>query len=114
MKLDFPRFQGEDPASRVLGYSAFFLLQYTSATTNFVGFLSYGWASVGVVSRCENAGIFTSWGAFNKALQICFGSTDYNDAMEALTRLKQSSNVVVYKIQFEALSNRDHRFVRNP
>ena len=39
LKLDFPRFQGEDPASQVLSYSAFSLLQYTSATTNFVGFL---------------------------------------------------------------------------
>ena len=87
MKLDFLRFQKEDPVSRVLSYFAFFLLQYTSATTNFVGFLSYGWASVGVVSRCENAGIFTRWDAFNKALQIRFGSTAYDDAMEALTRL---------------------------
>ena len=39
LKLDFLRFQGEDPVSRVLTYFAFFLLQYTSATTNFVGFL---------------------------------------------------------------------------
>ena len=59
-----------------------------------------------MVSRCENAGIFTRWDAFNKALQIRFGSTIYDDAMEALTRLKQSSSVVVYKSQFEALSNR--------
>lgn len=102
MKLDFPRFQGEDPASRVPSYFAFFLLQYTSATMNFVSFLSYEWGSIGVASRCENAGIFTSWDAFNKALQIRFGSTAYDDAMEALTRLKQLSNVVVYKSQFEA------------
>ena len=52
LKLDFPRFQGEDPASCILSYSVFFLLQYTNGTTNFVGFLSYGWGSVGVVSRC--------------------------------------------------------------
>lgn len=54
----------------------------------------------------KNAGIFTCWDAFIKALQILLGSTDYDDPMEALTRLKQSSNVVVYKSQFEALSNR--------
>ena len=52
LKLDFPRFQGEDPACWVPSYSVFFLLQHTNATTNFVGFLSYGWGSVGVVSRC--------------------------------------------------------------
>ena len=54
----------------------------------------------------ENAGVFTSWDAFIKLYRILFGSTAYDNPMEALTRLKQSSNVVVYKSQFEALSNR--------
>lgn len=35
-----------------------------------------------------------------------FGPTAYDDPMEALTRLKQTTSIAVYKAQFEALSNR--------
>ena len=41
--------------SWVPSYSVFFLLQYINATTNFVGFLSYEWGSVGVVSTRKHA-----------------------------------------------------------
>ena len=41
-----------------------------------------------------------------KALQTCFGATAYDDPMEVLTRLKQTSIVVAYKGNFEILSNR--------
>ena len=35
-----------------------------------------------------------------------FGSTAYDDPMEVLTRLRQTTIVVVYKAEFEAVSNR--------
>jgi hypothetical protein len=35
-----------------------------------------------------------------------FGPTAYNDPMKAMMRLKQTSNVAVYKAEFEVLSNR--------
>lgn len=41
-----------------------------------------------------------------EALLTRFGSLTYEDPMEALTRLQQTSNVVAYKGHFEALSNR--------
>ena len=37
---------------------------------------------------------------------IRFGSTAYNDPMEALTRLRQSSTMALYKGEFEVLGNR--------
>ena len=40
------------------------------------------------------------------ALLTRFGATAYEDPMEALTRLKQITSVVVYKGQFKAPSNR--------
>lgn len=43
---------------------------------------------------------------FVKALQIRFGPSTYDDPMEALTRLKQTFSITVYKAQFESLSNR--------
>ena len=40
------------------------------------------------------------------ALQTRFGFTAYDDPMEALTRLKQTTTVISYKSNFEILSNR--------
>ena len=55
---------------------------------------------------CEETGIFNNWEGFVEALLIRFGTTAYEDPMEALTRLRQTTGVVAYKGQFEALSNR--------
>ncbi|XP_042980307.1 uncharacterized protein LOC122310468 [Carya illinoinensis] len=52
------------------------------------------------------SGQFTSWETFVRSLLMRFGPTAYDDPMEALTRLKQTSSVAAYKSQFEALSNR--------
>lgn len=41
-----------------------------------------------------------------KALQVRFGPTAYDDPMEALTKLKQTTTVATYKAQFQSLSNR--------
>ena len=54
----------------------------------------------------EQAGGFMSWEVFIKALQTSFGVTAYDDTMEALTRLKQTTTVISYKGNFEILSNR--------
>ena len=40
-----------------------------------------------------------------QAILIKFGSTAYDDPMEALTRLRQTSIVALYKGEFEALAN---------
>jgi hypothetical protein len=53
----------------------------------------------------EECGYFTHWEAFTKALLLRFGPA-YDDPMEALTRLRQTSTVTLYKTQFEVLSNR--------
>ena len=50
--------------------------------------------------------MFATWEGFLEALLTRFRSTAYKDPMESLTRLRQTTNVVVYKGQFEALSNR--------
>ena len=51
-------------------------------------------------------GLFKDWETLVEALQIRFGATTYDDPMEALTRMRQSTTVVAYKLEFEALSNR--------
>lgn len=44
-----------------------------------------------------------------RSLLLRFGLTAYDDPMEALTRLKQTSSIAMYKSQFKALSNRLRR-----
>ena len=53
----------------------------------------------------EAIGVFVTWENFVKTLLIRFGSSAYEDPMEALTQLRQTSSVVNYKGQFEAISN---------
>ncbi|KAA8544084.1 hypothetical protein F0562_021739 [Nyssa sinensis] len=53
----------------------------------------------------EAAGGISSWEGFVRVLQTRFGSSPYEDPMEALIWLKQTSTVEDYKSQFEALSN---------
>ena len=56
--------------------------------------------------EAEEAGVFTDWDSLVKALHMRFGSTAYDDPMEVLTRMRQSSTVALYKAEFEAVSNR--------
>ena len=55
---------------------------------------------------CEETWIFSNWEGFFEALLTRVGTITYEDPMEALTRLRQMTNVVAYNGQFEALSNR--------
>ncbi|KAJ0077271.1 hypothetical protein Patl1_35304 [Pistacia atlantica] len=48
---------------------------------------------------------------FTTAVQLRFGPTDYEDPLEALTRLKQTTTVAAYQEAFEKLS---HQLQRKP
>ncbi|KAL5736044.1 hypothetical protein ACOSQ2_030832 [Xanthoceras sorbifolium] len=47
-----------------------------------------------------------TWIEFTKALLLRFGPTDYEDPLEAFTRLKQTTIVSAYQEEFEKLSHR--------
>lgn len=53
----------------------------------------------------EVIGSITSWDGFAQAVHTWFGPLAYEDPMEALTQLRQTSFVASYKSQFECLSN---------
>ena len=53
---------------------------------------------------CERS--LDSWETFVRAIQVKFGPSSYDDPMETLTMLKQTTTVAAYKSQFEMLSNR--------
>uniref|UniRef100_A0A7N2MU35 Retrotransposon gag domain-containing protein n=1 Tax=Quercus lobata TaxID=97700 RepID=A0A7N2MU35_QUELO len=54
----------------------------------------------------EETGVFADWESLVQALHIRFGSTAYDDPMEILTRLRQTTSVSLCKAQFEVLSNK--------
>ena len=54
----------------------------------------------------DEIGVFATWESFVEVLLRKFGNTAYEDPMESLTRLRQTTNVVVHKGKFKALSNR--------
>ena len=54
----------------------------------------------------EEARVFSDWESFVPTLHVRFGTSAYNDPMEVLTRMRQTSNVALYKAEFEVVSNR--------
>jgi hypothetical protein len=42
-------------------------------------------------------GLFTSWEAFEQAIKLRFGPNSYDDPMKALTCLRQTSSISIYK-----------------
>jgi hypothetical protein len=106
VRLDFPRFEGENPSHWVYKVNQFFEYYQTPIPQRLrmASFHMEGDALIWF-QDAEAAGLFPSWEAFIKALLTRFGPA-YDDPMEALTRLRQTSTVAVYKAQFEALSNR--------
>ena len=106
VRLDFPKFNGEDPSGWVYRADQFFNYHQTNPHHRVLlaSFHMEGKALVWF-QDIEVAGGISSWEGFVRALQTRFGSSPYEDPMEALIRLKQTSTVEDYKSQFEALSN---------
>ena len=107
VRLDFPWFKGDDLTSWVYKANQYFSFYQTPFNERLLmaSFHMDGDALVWFQDSNEN-GVLATWEGFVDALLIRFGSTTYEDPMESLTRLRQTSNVVVYKGQFKALSNR--------
>ena len=107
VRIDFPRFKGDDPASWLYKANQYFNFYQTPLCEKLLmaSFHMDGDALIWFQDSDEN-GMFVTWEGFVEALLTQFGRIAYKDPMESLTRLRQSGSVVVYKGQFEALSNR--------
>ncbi|KAF5481507.1 hypothetical protein F2P56_002149 [Juglans regia] len=107
VKLEFPHFQGSNPAAWLFKANHYFDFYQTPLLHRLL-MASYHMEGEALVwfQEAENGGLFRDWEMFSRALLLCFGPTAYDDPMEALTRLKQSGTVAAYMSQFEALANR--------
>ena len=107
VKLEFPRFRGENPSGWIYKANQFFQL-YGTPPNQKISLALYHMEDEALIwfQDDEEVGLFTSWEAFVKSLHVRFGTTAYDDPMETLTRLRQVGLVVHYKGQYESLSNR--------
>ncbi|KAF5451936.1 hypothetical protein F2P56_026990 [Juglans regia] len=107
IKLDFPRFFGKNPATWIYRANQYFLYHQVPPGQR-IFFASFHMDEEALVwfQDASEAGTFHSWEEFTQAVQVRFGSSAYDDPMEALTCLKQVNSVTVYKTEFELLSNR--------
>jgi hypothetical protein len=108
LRLDFPRFGGENQSNWTYKVNQFFDYYQTPLyqRIRMASFHMKGEALIWFQDADESMQ-FSTWDAFVQALLIRFGSA-YDNPMEALIWLRQSSSVAEYTTQFEALSNRLH------
>ncbi|KAH7544951.1 hypothetical protein FEM48_Zijuj01G0040500 [Ziziphus jujuba var. spinosa] len=89
LKIDFPRFNGEDPNGWIYRCEQYFEFKLVEESQQFRGPLT--------------------WNEFTRAVLHQFGPTDYDNPSEALARLKQVSSVTLYQAEFKKLSQQiDH------
>ncbi|XP_035551104.1 uncharacterized protein LOC118349683 [Juglans regia] len=107
IKLDFLRFFGKNPAAWIYRANQYFLYhQVPHGQRIFLASFHMDEAALVWFQDASEAGTFHSWEEFTQAVQVRFGSSAYDDPMEALTRLKQVNSVTAYKAEFELFSNR--------
>ena len=101
LKLEFPRFQGEDPTYWIYKTNQFFSYHSTPEHQKII-MASYHLDGEALIwfQDAKQVGGFASWEVFIRALQTHFGTLAYDDPMEALTRLKQTTTAVSYKSNF--------------
>ena len=107
MKLDFPRFSSVDPdnwvykANQYFGYYQTLIVEKLLKASFHMDLGALIW-----FQEVEEAGVLFYWEYFVPALHVRFGTSAYDDPMEVLTRLRQTSTVALYKVEFEAVSNK--------
>uniref|UniRef100_A0A2N9H8H7 RNA-directed DNA polymerase n=1 Tax=Fagus sylvatica TaxID=28930 RepID=A0A2N9H8H7_FAGSY len=106
-RLDFPRFNGDDPTGWIYKADQFFRYQGTIAQEKVLlasfhlqddALQWYQW-----YARSQPN---VRWEEFTQALCVRFGPSDYEDFDEALSRLRQTGTVREYQGQFERLAAR--------
>ena len=105
IKLEFPRFSGGDPSTwifRAVQFFSYYNIPEEERILN--AFYHLDNEALIRFQDCERS--LDSWETFVRAILTEFGLSPYDDPMEALTKLKQSTTVAAYKSQFEMLSNK--------
>ncbi|XP_038986462.1 uncharacterized protein LOC120111962 [Phoenix dactylifera] len=111
IKMDFPRFAGDDPTewlSRAMQYFEYQELaddqRVAVASFHLEGEANQWWQWLKRVQRDE--GIVITWEVFERELWCRFGPTEFESFDEALSRVKQTGTLRDYQRDFERLANK--------
>ena len=105
--MDFPWFKGENPADWFYKAKQYFNI-YETYDDDRISMASFHLEGEALIWFQDVKGTpqVNTWDSFFKSCMTRFGLTTYDDPMEVMTRLRQTSIMALYKAQFEALSNR--------
>ncbi|GJX91187.1 retrovirus-related pol polyprotein from transposon 297 [Tanacetum coccineum] len=107
LKLQIPKFDGKDPTGFIFNAEQYFQFQNVGLNRQVelasfhlegIAFQWYRW-----LTKFHGP---VTWAEFTKALLLRFGPTDFEDPYEALSRLRQTSDMEIYIESFENLSHR--------
>ncbi|GJV60973.1 ATP-dependent DNA helicase PIF1-like protein [Tanacetum coccineum] len=107
MRLDVPKFSGNDPDSWIFSITEYFSLMATPTDQRLriVWFNLEGNTAEWFLWMTRN-NLITTWEDFVKRVQNRFGPCKYDDLQGALSKLLQTGTVVQYQSEFEKLMNR--------
>jgi hypothetical protein len=107
IRLEFPKFDGEDPLNWCYKAEQFFD-HYSTQETQRLKISSFHMEGTALIwfQELHKSNSFSTWVEFARALQTRFGAGSYDDPMETLSKLKQGRPLEEYKKQFEVLANR--------
>jgi hypothetical protein len=111
MKMEFPRFRGDDPIVWLDQTTQFFEYQHTGegqkvtlAAFYLEGEANQWWQWLKNVYLEDGQPV--TWKIFEKEILVHFEPTEYEDYDKALSRVKQNGTLREYQKEFEKLANR--------
>lgn len=106
VRLEFLRFDGEEPIKWLYRANQFFTFNQTSPQHKlFMASFHMEGKALMWFREVERSGGITSWEAFERAVLIKFGHQAYDYPMRGLVRLRQTGTVEEYTSRFEVLAN---------
>jgi len=105
VRLDFPRFDGDDAETWCCRAEQFFDY-YNTPDEHRLSLSSFHMDGRALIwfRELRSSNSIHGWGDFVRALQIRFGRGSYDDPMETLSKLKQDGSLEDYKNQFDTLA----------
>nr|GEW58472.1 hypothetical protein [Tanacetum cinerariifolium] len=107
MRLDVPKFLGDNLDRWIFGITEYFSLLNTpdDQCLRIVGFNLEG-ATAEWFRWMSRNGLITTWNRFMESVKNCFGPSKYEDPQGALSKLLHLRTVEDYQREFEKLINR--------
>lgn len=106
MKLDLQRFTGEDPQGWIDQAKMYFLYHGIADEARLqIADFHMSKEALGWIRGLKTNGLLTTWERFVEDLKERFGASVFEDKLEELSRLQQTTSVAEYMARFEALLN---------